>query len=253
MFDSSETNRPSSSFTGELTSSSMFGDFRRQENHPNHRARVFLHQRLFSSSALSNKAVSFVVISHPCLSDTFWCNLPCRTAMRHAVLLFANNDGWTIPRTGNKCAPRVGSVFLDLSPNMKPVCHSECPSCEHSARTPTAHVPNGDLVRDVVQPLSTPAMPILHVVSRPENVQGKFVSSTDDPLGRRESRRVDAGVLCSIHHGDESSRLHEFSCSNVFDCFSDCRSPFSVVAFNKSVLPRSFRCREISDGCHGLP
>ena len=35
------------------------------------------------------------------------------------------------------------------------------------------------------------------------------------------------------------------SCSDIFDCLSCSRFPDSAIAFNKSILPESFGCREI--------
>ena len=157
---------------------------------------------------------------------------------------------------GNKCCPRVGSVFLDFSPNKKPVHQSQSLGCVNSLEAlPTTRVSNGDSCpwfrRHVLQPttmtfvdqtqtsdLATPAMTARHSASHP-------VSSTDDPLGWRISRRVNASVFRPVHHGGESCHFFETSCSDIFDCFSCSRFPDSAIAFNKSVLPWSFGCREI--------
>ena len=113
------------------------------------------------------------------------------------------------------------------------------------------HVSNDDLCswfrRHVVQPitmafvdrtqasdLATPAKPVLHFLPL-------FFSSRSDPGNLyprpmlRATRRVDAGVLCPLHHGGESSYLHETSCSNIFDCLPGSRFPDSAFAFNKSI------------------
>ena len=75
---------------------------------------VFLIKCRFEQGVLHCCDVPTHLFSNACLSEAFRCNFRHSTTIRHkhVVLLFANNNGWTIPPMGNKCCPRVGSVFL---------------------------------------------------------------------------------------------------------------------------------------------
>ena len=76
-----------------------------------------------------------------------------------------------------------------------------------------------------------------HTVTRVHGFEGtscspqpwQFVSSTDDPLGWRVSRRVNASVFCPVHHTGASLRIS-----------TKPRAPTSLI-----VLSGSFGCREM--------
>ena len=89
---------------------------------------------------------------------------------------------------------------------------------------------------------------LLLVQNRPR----QLVSSTDDPLDGRVSRRVVPSILCPVHHGGKSSHFQESSRSDIFHCISGSRFPDSAVAFNNPILPRSFRCSEIFSDTMGF-
>ena len=178
---------------------------------------IFLSECRFEQGFLLRRDVPTHLFSNVCFSEAFRYNFRHSTTIRHkdVVLLFANNNGWTILPMGNKCRPRVGSVFLDFSP-ARVSNGDSCPWFRTHVLLPTTM---SFVDRTQASDLATPAMPIRHFASHPE-VTWQIVSSTDDPLGGRVSRRVNAGVFCPVHHGGQSSRFHETSCSKIFDCLS---------------------------------
>ena len=60
---------------------------------------IFLIECQFEESFLFRRDVPTYLFSDACLSEAFGCDLRHSTTKRHrhVVLLFANNNGWTIP------------------------------------------------------------------------------------------------------------------------------------------------------------
>ena len=64
-------------------------------------------------------------------------------------------------------------------------------------------------------------------------------------LGRRVSRRVDAGLFCPVHMEASLRISTKLRAPTSLICLLGSRLPDSAIAFNKPFLPRSFGCCEI--------
>ena len=108
-------------------------------NPPDSSSKGSSHEMFSLSSAISNKAFSFVVMSQLICSATL-------AFRRHSGATFVtrprqdtNTLCFSLPTTmagpyhriGNKCRPRVGSVFLDFAPNKNQfTSHNNLGVCE---------------------------------------------------------------------------------------------------------------------------